>query len=133
MSRALIVLTGNFMRERAINWIRGAPDGTRLEFKEAKRTLPQNDKMWAALTDVAAQATHCGRRYTPDEWKVIFLHALGRETRFIPSLDEKTFLPIGLSSSDLSKSEMADLIELIHAYGAEHGVRFGGPDAECAA
>lgn len=133
MSRAFLILTGDFMREKAINWIRGAPAGTRLEFKEAKRTLPQNDKMWAALTDVAAQATHCGRRYTPDRWKSIFMHALGREIEFIPSLDGKTFIPIGLSSSDLGKSEMADLIELIHAYGAEHGVKFGGPDAEAAA
>jgi hypothetical protein len=130
MSRAVLILSGDAVRERAINWIRGAPAGTRLEFKEAKRTLPQNSLLWAALTDVATQATHCGRRYTPDEWKTLFLHALGREVRFIPALDEKTFLPIGLSSSDLSKSEMTDLIESIFAWGAEHGIKFGGPKEE---
>lgn len=133
MSRAMLILDGSFMRERAIKWIQGAPNGTRLEFKEVKRTIPQNDKMWAALSDVAAQATHCGRKYTPDQWKVLFLHALGREMAFLPSLDEKTFIPIGLSSSDLSKSEMADLIELIQSWGAERGIKFGGPDAEQAA
>jgi hypothetical protein len=133
MSRAFLILTGDFMREKAIHWIRGAPAGTRLEFKEAKRTIPQNDKMWAMLTDVATQKEHCGRRYPPDVWKSIFLHALGREIQFIPSLEGELVIPIGLSSSDLSKSEMADLIELIHAYGAEHGVKFGGPDAEAAA
>jgi hypothetical protein len=133
MSRAFLILTGDFMREKAINWIRGAPAGTRLEFKEAKRTLPQNDKMWAALTDVASQVEHCGRRYPPDVWKCLFLHQLGREVQMIPSLEGEVVIPIGLSSSDLGKSEMADLIELIQAWGAEHGVKFGGPDAERAA
>ena len=131
MARAVLVLANDYERERAIKWIRGAPAGTRLELKEAKRTLPQNSRLWAMLTDVATQMKHCGRRYTPDEWKVIFLHALGRETRFVPSLDEKTFLPLGFSSSDLSKAEMSELMELIAAYGAEHGVKFG--DAEQAA
>lgn len=133
MSRAVLILASDFIRERAIKWIRSVPDLTRVEFKEPKRTVPQNDKMWAALTDVSAQATHCGRKYTPDRWKAIFMHALGREIEFLPSLDGKTFIPIGLSSSDLGKSEMMDLIEIIHAYGAEHGVKFGGPDAERAA
>jgi len=131
MSRAVLILANDFVRERAIKWIRGAPAGTRIEFKEPKRTLPQNDRMWAMLTDVAAQMKHCGRRYDADEWKVIFLHALGRETRFVPSLDEKTFLPLGFSSSDLSKAEMSELMELIAAWGAEHGVKFG--DTEQAA
>ena len=124
MSRALLILSRDFVRERAIKWIQGAPEGTRVEFKEPKRTLPQNDRMWAMLTDVAAQVPHCGRRYTADEWKVIFLHALGRELRFVPSLDEKTFLPLGFSSSDLSKAEMSELMELIAAWGAEHNVTF---------
>jgi hypothetical protein len=131
MSRAVLILSGYVPRERAMKWIMGAPEGTRVEFKEPKRTLPQNDRMWAMLTDVAAQKTHCGRRYSADEWKVIFLHALGRETRFVPSLDEKTFLPLGFSSSDLSKAEMSELMELIAAWGAERGVKFG--DTEQAA
>ena len=67
-----------------------------------------------------------------DEWKILFLHALGRETRFIPALDEKTFIPIGQSSSDLSKSEMTDLIEMIAAWGAEHGVTFHDPAEQAA-
>jgi hypothetical protein len=130
MSRAVLLLVNDLVRDRAIKWIRRAPAGTRLTFQEAKRTLPQNSLLWAALTDVASQTTHCGRRYSPDEWKILFMHALGREIEFIPSLDEKTFLPIGLSSSDLSKSEMTDLIESIFAWGAEHGIKFGGPKEE---
>ena len=52
------------------------------------------------------------------------MHACGREVRFLPGLDEKTFVPWGQSSSDLSKQEMTDLIETIFAWGASHGVIF---------
>lgn len=131
MGRALIVVNGNTERARAAHWCQKAPAGTRIEFKAAKRTLAQNDRMWAMLTDVAQQAEHNGRRYTADQWKVLFMHACGREVQFLPSLDGSTFIPWGQSSSDLSKQEMADLIEFMFAWGADHGVVF--QDAEAAA
>jgi hypothetical protein len=101
-----------------------APEKTRVDFKAPKRTLPQNSRLWAMLTDIAQQATHMGRKYTPDQWKVLFMHACGREVQFLPSLDGSTFIPWGQSSSDLSKEEMAQLIEFMFAWGAEHGIVF---------
>lgn len=79
------------------------------------------------LTDVAAQKEHNGRRYTPDQWKVIFMAAIGREVQFIPSLDGKAFIPWGQSSSDLSREEMGNLIDFIDSWGAKNGVTFHGP------
>lgn len=127
MARAQIVLDSAVAKQRAMKWVAGAPFGTRVEFKEVKRTIPQNDRMWAMLTDVSTQKEHAGRRYSPDEWKVLFMHALGQEQRFLPSLDGTTFVPIGHRSSDLSKAEMSDLIELIFKWGAENGVEFHDP------
>lgn len=124
MGRALLVLETPAERIKAKNWIEKAPVGTRVEFKASKRTLPQNDLLWALLTEVAQQLDHGGRRYEPSQWKAIFLHAFGREVSFLPSLDGKTFLPIELSSSDLSKDEMTDFIEFILKEGAERGVVF---------
>lgn len=124
MTRYLVVLYSDFDRAKAINFIRKAPEGTRVELKAAKRSLPQNDRMWAMLSDVATQKEHNGRKYTPDMWKIIFMHACGREVQFIPALDHKTFIPFGQSSSDLSKQEMSELIDFIHAWGAENGVVF---------
>lgn len=132
MGRALIVINGTFDRKRAADWCMKAPAGTRIEFKAAKRTLDQNSRMWAMLTDVATQATHMGNRYTSDQWKILFLHACGREVQFLPGLDGKTFLPWGQSSSDLSKQEMSDLMEFIAAWGAENGIVFHEPGAEAA-
>lgn len=124
MSRATVILNTRADREKVCRWAMGVGPGTRVEFKEAKRTLPQNDRMWAMLTDFAQQTEQAGRRFTPDQWKVIFLHALGQEVQFLPSLDGQSFVPWGQSSSDLSKSEMTDLIELIFAEGARRGVVF---------
>jgi hypothetical protein len=125
MSRAMIVLTAKADFERAFRWLEKMPRGTRVEFKAPKRSLPQNDRMWAMLTDVARQKEHGGRRYTADQWKVLFMHACGREVQFIPALDGSTFIPWGQSSSDLSKEEMSELIDFIAAWGAENGVTFG--------
>ena len=124
MSRVLITLNGRFDRERAAALIAKAPAGTRVEFKASKRTLPQNDRMWAMLTDVAAQLPWHGVRLRPDDWKLIFLDALKREMRIVPNIDGNGFVNLGRSSSDLSKTEMSELIELIFAFGAKHGVRF---------
>lgn len=130
MSRALLILANDAIRERAKRWIAGAPPGTRVEFKEPKRTLEQSAKMWAMLTDIASQKEHCGRRYSPDDWKVIFLHALGKETRFVPALDGQGFIPIGQSSSDLGKGEMSNMIELIASWGAENDVLWSETEPE---
>lgn len=124
MGRALIVLNTGADRAKVAAWAAKAPWGSRIEFKAAKRTLPQNDRMWAMLTDIAQQREHNGRRYTPDQWKILFMHACGREVQFLPSLDGSTFIPWGQSSSDLSKREMTDLIEFMFSWGAEHGVVF---------
>ncbi len=124
MGRALLVLETPADKQLAVTWIGKAPVGTRVEFKASKRSLPQNDLMWALLTEIAQQLEHGGRKYDPTQWKSIFLSAFGREITFLPSLDLKTFLPIELSSSDLSKDEMTDFIEFILKEGAERGVVF---------
>src|SRR5688572_6721340 len=120
MSRAVVVITSRAMRERIASWAEKAPAGTRVEFKAPKRTLPQNDRLWAMLTDVAQQTLHAGRKYTPDQWKVLFMHACGREVQFIPALDGAGFIPWGQSSSDLKKAEMTELIEFIFSWGAQN-------------
>ena len=124
MSRALLVLHDDVIRARAIDWIKRAAKDTRVEFRGPRRTLDQNALMWAMLTDISRQREHCGRRYSPDQWKILMLHACGREVQFIPALDGSTFIPWGQSSSDLSKQEMSDLIEFMRSWGAQNGVRF---------
>ena len=128
MSRAIVTINREYDRMRAANWINTAPIGTRIEFKASKRSVPQNDRMWAMLTDVAKQLAHHGEQLTTNQWKLLFLDALGRESKTVPALDGKGIVSLGTSSSDLSKEEMSDLIEFIAEFGARHGVKFNDPE-----
>lgn len=124
MSRALLILDSPVSRQRAASWVHKAPQGTRVEFKQSRRSTNQNSRLWAMLTDVATQLEWHGKRLRPDDWKLMFLDALKREVRVVPNLDGNGFVNLGRSSSDLSKAEMSDLQELIAAFGAQHGVQF---------
>lgn len=132
MPHAQITLSGRADRERAAHWVDKMPTGTRVLFKESKRTVAQNDKMWAALTDVATQVEWHGQKLTPDDWKLLFLDALTRELRLVPNIDGTGVVDLKRSSSNLSKAEFSDLIELIHQFGANHGVRFHDTETEAA-
>lgn len=127
MSRALVTIHSPADRARVASLASRVPAGTRIEFKETKRSIPQNDRMWAMLTDIARQAKHLGKKYTTDQWKVLFMHACGNEVQFLPALDGQGFIPWGNRSSDLSKGEMTDLIEFMFAWGAENGIVWSDP------
>jgi hypothetical protein len=122
--RATFVLVSDRVRNNAVAAIRGAPDGARVEVKAPRRSVSQNSAMWAALTDVATQVRWHGLTLDTSDWKLLFLDALKRENRMVPNLDNNGFVSLGRSSSDLTKEEMSDLIELIHAFGSNHGVVF---------
>jgi len=125
MSRYYFILHTKADRIRAVNTIAAAPDGARVEVKAARRTLDQNSKLWAMLSDIAMQLPWDGKKRTPDTWKFLFLDALKREMEILSNLDGTGFVNIGRSSSDLTKQEMSDLIELMNEFGARHGVVFG--------
>lgn len=127
MARALIILRTQADRQKAAQWCVKGPVGTRVEYKAPKRSLPQNDRMWAMLTDIAQQQLYHGLKLMADDWKLLFLDALKREVRMVPNLDGNGFVSLGRSSSDLSKTEMTDLIEIIFEWGSRNGVVFHEP------
>jgi hypothetical protein len=80
--------------------------------------------MWAMLTEVATQTKYHGIWLAPEDWKFLFLDSMNREMRIVPNLDGTGFVNLGRSTSDLGADEMSNLIEVIFAYGANHGVKF---------
>jgi len=124
MSRVIVTLNSNADRRKASDWVYSAPPATRVEFKQAKRTIDQNAKLWAMLTDIAEQVTWHGLKLRTGDWKLIFLDALKREMRVVPNIDGNGFVSLSVSSSDLSKGEFADLLEIIAAFGVQHNVEF---------
>lgn len=125
MSRHLITIYSEADRNRAQVYIRQCPVGTRVEMKAIKRSLPQNDLMWSMLSEIAVQKEHHGRKYAPDVWKALFLNGWQKEMTLIPTLDGKTLLPL-TRTSDLSREEMASLIDFMACWAAENGVRLHG-------
>ncbi len=121
MSRWAFIMS-KAQRARVVAWVQRAPDGFRIEIKEPQRSTDQNAKMWACLTDISVQAKHHGLTLSPEDWKVLFVSALKQESRVVPNLESTGLVTLGTSSSDLSKSEFSDLIELMHAYAAQNGV-----------
>jgi hypothetical protein len=124
MGRALLVLWNDATRAKAIDWIRRAPPETRVTFQGPKRTLPQNDRMWAMLTDLSKQLLWHGQRLSTEDWKQVMLASLKQEMRIVPNIHGDGFVQLGRSSSDLSKEEMADLMTIMEAFAARYGVKF---------
>lgn len=132
MGQALLILNDRATREKAQRWIAQAPAKTRVLFKGPKRTLPQNDRMWAMLTDIADQKDHHGLKLTPTDWKHLFTAALRRELRMVPNLTGDGFVQLGGGTSDMDTQEMTDLIELLFKWGAENGVAWSDPREQAA-
>lgn len=126
-ARAVYFLINNTIRSHVKDLIDKLPHDARVELKMPKRTIPQNDRMWAMLTDVSRQVKHLGRTYNKEVWKCLFMSEIGRQCEFVPALNGETVIPLGFRSSDLSVAEMRDLITAIEAYGAEHDVIFHDP------
>ncbi|MEX3555276.1 MAG: recombination protein NinB [Burkholderia gladioli] len=113
-------------RKNALRAVSDAPDGYMVEVKPPTRSLEQNAHLWAMLGDVSRQVEWHGQYLGAEDWKHIFSASL-RKQRVAPGLDGG-FVVLGQSTSRMTIREMSDLIELMHAFGAERNVRWSEPD-----
>lgn len=97
-----------------------------VEVKEMTRSVEQNARLWALLTDVSRQVEWYGQRLTPEEWKDVFTASLNRH-KVVPGIDGG-FVVLGMRTSKMSIREMGELMELIEAFGVQRGVRFTAPE-----
>lgn len=111
------VLSHPEARRRATSAVQNAPDGYAVIVKPPTRNLEQNALLWALLADVSEEVVWHGRKLSPEAWKHIFTSSLKRQD-VVPGLDGG-FVVLGLSTSQMSKTEFGDLIELIHAFRAQ--------------
>jgi len=127
--KRIFVLSHNEARQRAKDFVGIAPEGWVVEFKPATRSLEQNAKLWASLTDVSKQVVWHGRKLTAEEWKFVFSSAIKKQ-EVVPNIDGTGFVVLGQSTSKMTKGEMSELLELIQAFGAQHNVKFEDEYAE---
>ena len=117
-----VILRGQSQRDFAKMLIDRAPADAVVRVSLARRTLDQNAKLWAMLSDIS-RAKPLGRVATPETWKALVMHACGFAVQFEMGLNGQPF-PTGFRSSAMTKDEMSMLIEWLYAFGAEHGVRW---------
>lgn len=104
------------------------PAGWRVTVQETKRSIPQNDRMWAMLTAISTQLVWHGHRYSPEDWKDYFMHAMSGG-RFMPA-EDGGMVPIGRSTSRLGKQEHSLLTEIIEGFAERNGVDLKEPGAK---
>lgn len=93
--------------------------------KKNRRSLGQNSLMWSLLSDISRQVQWHGQSLSKQDWKWIFTAAI-RKQRIVPGIDGG-MVYLGEPTSGMSKQEMSDLIELMYAFGADHGVDWAEP------
>lgn len=123
MSREIVQIKDSSDREKIARWARGVSVGTTVEFRAPRRSLDQNALMWSLLTQLSQQVEWCGQKRSPEDWKDLTTAAL-RHAEFVPGITPGTVVPLGMRTSQMTKQELADLIESIYAFGAERGVKF---------
>ena len=119
-------LINEAVRLRACAAIMAAADGMRVEIKDRRRSLDQNAKLHATLGDIAKQVPWAGQYRDIETWKRLmtaaWLRARGDQVEFLPALDGHGVDVVFRRTSDLSVSEVSELIEFINAWAADKGV-----------
>lgn len=121
-----VIIRSDVQRILAKGLIEAAPVDAVVTIREGTRTLDQNARMWAMLSDIA-RAKPEGRHMPPEVWKAAFMSALGHEIVWQPGIEDAPPFPAGFRTSRLSKRMFADLITFIAAYGDRHGVEWSDP------
>lgn len=123
MSRAVVQIKSQADRNLITRWAQNVELGTTVEFRSARRSTDANALMWSLLGQIAKQVTWHGQKLTAEDFKDLCSASL-RRYHLVPGIDPGTFVPLGMRTSQMTKEEMADLIELVVAFGIEQGVKF---------
>lgn len=93
-----------------------------VEAKQERRSNQQNNMLWSCLSDLSRQVVWHGQTLDAEDWKHILTAALKKQ-RVAPGIDGG-FVVLGTRTSKMTKAEMTELIDLAHAFGAQHDVRW---------
>ncbi len=100
----------------------------KLEECQPTRTLEQNSKLWAVLSDISRQVEwHVDGKMQlldPEDWKEILTAGL-RKTQRVAAGIEGGFVMLGQRTSKMRIGEMVELIEFALWFGTENGVNWG--------
>lgn len=119
------------VRSNAIQFIRTLPLDDKkplvMETKPLTRTLEQNAKLHAMLTDISKQREFNGKLRNVETWKSILVSAhciaTGNEVEMAIGLEGEV-INLRESTAQMGVKRMESLIEYVTAWGIENGVKF---------
>jgi hypothetical protein len=90
---------------------------------QESRSLAQNSLLHALLTEIAETRDWAGSRRSVECWKRLFVaswcRAKGESVEVLPALDGNGIDVVFRRTSEMSKAEVSDLVEYIHAWHAQ--------------
>lgn len=135
MMRRTFILHTEAVRDRCIEAITAMPTGAVVRLQaQPTRSLEQNARLHALCADVARHVEWRDMfnrpiRMSPERWKRFFaamwVRAHGGASTVVPNEDGTGFYDLSVSTAEMSAAEMSHLMELIAAFGAKRGVKFG--------
>jgi len=128
MDKKTIFLSSQIGRVLAKKMIDDAPEDWACTIEEKTRTLEQNAKLHAMITDISKQVIWCGQKLPLHVWKRLCVAAWLREKNekplLVPALDGHGVDIIYEKTSKLGVKQCAELIEWCYMFGSEHNVKF---------
>lgn len=125
MTKRVLILANDLVRQRAVEAVREAPAGYSVTIAEPKRNTDQNAAMWPILEAFSEQlqwpVNGQMTLLTKEEWKDILSAAFRKEQRVAMGLDGG-FVMLGQKTSRFSKQAFSEWLEFLHATAAQRGV-----------
>lgn len=126
MKSKTFILENKTIKLNSIDAIRVLPEKPLFKVTISKvkslRTLLQNAKMWAMLTDISKQVKWHGNQLTPENWKDMITAGLKNQI-VVPGITGG-FVALGEHTSKMSIEDMIDVIDFAYAFGQEKGVKW---------
>ncbi|MFT4271833.1 MAG: recombination protein NinB [Pantoea sp.] len=135
MEKQIFHLRDSNIRRNCIDFIQQLPANPNsplvVTISEKTRSLEQNAKLHALLTDVSRQAVFMGKKRSVEFWKGLFVSgwqiATGQNPEIIPGL-EGEFINIRESTARMSARKLSGVIEYVHAYCAMNDIKLRAGD-----
>lgn len=130
LDRTRFRLVHDQTRQLAQSAIQNAPDGWTVTIKPPGRSLDQNARLHAMLSDIAASGFEwAGCQRTVDELKTLFVSAwmieTGRTSEVVRGFNDEP-VQMRRSTAAMSREELGELMDMIEAFCAQRGIRLSG-------
>ena len=132
-SKRQFFLRSNQVRLNCIEFIKELPTDDKnplvVKIQPMTRSLEQNSKLHALLSDISKQCEFNGKKRDIDTWKMIMVSAhkiaTGGKAEMVIGLEGEV-INLRESTAQMGVQRLASLIEYTTAWGVENGVKFNG-------